>query len=66
MAEHHRHKLIPTSEPSRMPFRLGLTNCFFKFRSWKYLEQLIQDAAKSFQGTEFSSLIAKLAALQIV
>jgi hypothetical protein len=27
---------------------------------------LIQDAAKSFHGTESSSLIAKLAALQIV
>jgi hypothetical protein len=66
MAEHHRYKLIPTPKPARMPFRLGLLNRSFKFRSWKYLEQLIQNAAKSLHGAESSSLIAKLAALQIV
>jgi len=60
MAKHHRHKLVPTPKPSRVPFGFGFTNRGLKFCSGKYLEQLIQDAAKSFHGADTSSLISKL------
>jgi hypothetical protein len=60
MTKHHRHKLVPTPKPSRVPLGFSLTNRDLKFCSWKYLEQLIQDAAKSFHGADSSSLISKL------
>jgi hypothetical protein len=43
-----------------MPLGLGLTYRGLKFCSRKYLEQLIQDAAKSLHGADSSSLISKL------
>src|SRR5215470_8819855 len=60
MRKQHRHKLIPTPKPSRMSFCTGLLHYLFKFASRKNLEQLIQDAAKSFHGADSSSLITKL------
>src|SRR5215472_4517334 len=60
MRKQHRHKLIPTPKSSRMSFCAGLLHYLFKFDPRKNLEQLIQDAAKSFHGADSSSLITKL------
>src|SRR5688572_33365741 len=54
MAKQHRDKLIPTLKSTGVPFRLGLMDSFFKLRSRKNLEQLIQNAAKSFHGADSS------------
>src|SRR5215469_270425 len=60
MRKQHRHKPIPTPKPSRMSFCAALLHYLFKFGPRKHLEQLIQDAAKSFHGADSSSLITKL------
>jgi len=52
--------MIPTTETLRAFFGTCLPHRFLKFCSRKNLEQLIQNAAKSLQGADSSSLIAKL------
>jgi hypothetical protein len=54
MAKQHRHKMIPTAESFGCSLCSGLLHGSLELRSRKYLEHLIQDAAKSLHGAESS------------
>jgi hypothetical protein len=47
MAKHHRDKLRPAVESTRVPFGVGCDHGALKVRPRKKLKQLIEDAAKS-------------------
>src|SRR5262245_40071996 len=56
----HGHKMIPACETTSVSIGLCLLQLLIKLVSGEILEPLRHDAAKSFHGTESSSLIAKL------